>query len=528
MDSSSTVIQDGVVYVKGNVIVAVQPSSAPEPSGFDQTSRVDTGGTIFPGLIELHNHLSYNALPLWDVPKKYTNRNQWSGPSTPDYHKLVTGPMSVLGRLPEYVNAIVRFVECRCLLGGVTTSQGIALSSNAGIMRHYRGLVRNVEAPGDLNVRAAATHIADIDAKDAANFLARLNNASCLLLHLSEGTDKAARDHFKALDLGNGQWAITPSLVGIHSVALTAEDFAIMKSHGASMVWSPLSNLLLYGETADIRAAKSSGIKIGIGSDWAPSGGKNLLGELKVASLVSAAKGNVFTPHELIAMATRDAAKILNWDRVIGSIEEGKRADLLVIDGDQDDEYLHLINARETDISLVIIDGVRRYGRESLLGGSDQNAEDWDVGGQPRKISLAEDTADPDVGALTLREAYDKLADGLNRLPELAGELEHPSPQFLESMLEPASTMWSLVLDHDEPGGITSRHHLPYEGRLTAMPIESKNAGIMLAKRPPLSEELQPEVLDRLTVADDRAFLDRLRHELNLPDYIKVGLPELF
>ena len=316
MDSSSTVIQDGVVYIRGNVIVAVQPSSAPEPTGFDQTSIVDTGGTIFPGLIELHNHLSYNALPLWDVPKKYTNRNQWSGPATPDYHKLVTGPMSVLGRLPEYVNAIIRFVECRCLLGGVTTSQGIALSSNAGIMRHYRGLVRNVEVPGDLNVRAAATHIPDIDAKDAAKFLARLNNTSCLLLHLSEGTDKAARDHFQALHLGSGQWAITPSLVGIHSVALIAEDFAIMESHGASMVWSPLSNLLLYGETADIRAAKSSGIKIGIGSDWAPSGGKNLLGELKVASLASAAKGNVFTPHELIAMATR-AAKILNWDRVI-------------------------------------------------------------------------------------------------------------------------------------------------------------------------------------------------------------------
>lgn len=178
------------------------------------------------------------------------------------------------------------------------------------------------------------------------------------MLHLSEGTDNAAHDHFKALDLGNGQWAITPSLVGIHSIALTAEDFAIMESHGASMVWSPLSNLLLYGETADIGAAESNGINIGIGSDWAPSGSKNLLGELKVASLVSAEKGNIFTPSELIAMATRDAAKILNWDRVIGSVEQGKRADLLVIDGNQGDEYAHLINAHETDIALALIDGV--------------------------------------------------------------------------------------------------------------------------------------------------------------------------
>jgi 5-methylthioadenosine/S-adenosylhomocysteine deaminase len=529
MDALGAVIPDGVVYISDKVIVAVQPASAPLPAGFEHTAIVDTGGTIFPGLIELHNHLSYNALPLWNVPKKYTNRNQWSGPSTPDYHKLVTGPMSVLGRLPEYVNAIVRFVECRCLLGGVTTSQGIALSSNAGIMRHYRGLVRNVEEPGDLNVRAATTHIPDIVAKDAEKFLARLNNVSCLLLHLSEGTDKPAHEHFEALHLASGQWAITPSLVGIHSVALTGEDFTIMQSRGASMVWSPLSNLLLYGKTADIAAAKASGIKIGLGSDWAPSGSKNLLGELKVASLVSAEKGNVFTAQELVAMATRDAAKILKWDSVIGSIEQGKRADLQVIEGVQNDPYSRLISALETDIALVLIDGVRRYGRNQFMGDLVQETEDWKVGGQTRQISLAEDSADVDVGALTLRQASDKLADGLNRLPELAKTFEHPSLQFVRSMLEPRSARWSLVLDHDEPGGVTSRPHLPYKGRLTAMPLApAGSAEVMLANRPPLSQELQPETLDRLTVADDKTFLDRLGQEVNLPNYLKVGLPDLF
>jgi len=95
-------------------------------------------------------------------------------------------------------------------------------------------------------------------------------------------------------------------------------------------------------------------------------------------------------------------------------------------------------------------------------------------------------------------------------------------------MLDPTSTKWSLVLDHDEPGGITSRPHLPYKDRLTAMPIKSKNGGVKLAQRPPLSQELQPEVLDRLTIADDQTFLDRLREELNLPGYVKAGLSGLF
>ena len=125
MDGASTVLTDGVVYVRDEAIAAVQPAAAPPPAGLESVHVTNTAGTIYPGLIELHNHLSYNALPLWNVPKKYTNRNQWSGPSTPEYHKLITGPMSVLGRLPEYVNAIVRFVECAACVG-TCASHGLA------------------------------------------------------------------------------------------------------------------------------------------------------------------------------------------------------------------------------------------------------------------------------------------------------------------------------------------------------------------------------------------------------------------
>jgi 5-methylthioadenosine/S-adenosylhomocysteine deaminase len=260
-----------------------------------------------------------------------------------------------------------------------------------------------------------------------------------------------------------------------------------------------------------------------------PRDARDLLGELKVASLVSAAKGNVFTSQELVAMATCDAARILNWDRVIGSIEQGKRADLLVIDGTQNDPYIQLISALETDISLVLIDGVRRYGRDQFMGGLDQQAETWNVGGQTRMISLAEDNADVDVGAVTLRQAWDKLADGLNHLPELARMFEHPS-QFVQSLPpEPTSISWSLVLDHDDLGGVTARPHLPYKGRMTAMPLAlAGRAEATSANRPPLSQELQPETLDRLTVADDKTFLDRLGQEVNLPNYLKAGLPGLF
>jgi 5-methylthioadenosine/S-adenosylhomocysteine deaminase len=132
---------------------------------------------------------------------------------------------------------------------------------------------------------------------------------------------------------------------------LDADDLRIISERGGSMIWSPLSNYLLYGRTADIKAAKESGMLIGIGCDWAPSGSKNLLGELKTAWLASEEAGGVFTPEEITAMATINAARILKWDHLLGSIEAGKRADLICLDGQQGDDFLRMINARETSIT---------------------------------------------------------------------------------------------------------------------------------------------------------------------------------
>src|ERR671937_677238 len=107
--------------------------------------------------------------------------------------------MKVLAKTPKYVPAIVRYVECKCLVAGTTTTQGVALSSYAGIQHYYRGIVRNVEQTDEPELPEAGSHIADVEAKDRDRFLRRLRGMDCLLLHLSEGTDGAAREHFLAL-----------------------------------------------------------------------------------------------------------------------------------------------------------------------------------------------------------------------------------------------------------------------------------------------------------------------------------------
>jgi 5-methylthioadenosine/S-adenosylhomocysteine deaminase len=542
MDDAFTVQADGVVYLDQGRIVAVQARAQPAPDAFDGVEVVETGGTLFPGLIDLHNHLSYNALPLWaPVPKRFEHRGQW--PDHRDYRPLISGPMTVIGEYrdahgqPALLPALVRYVECKCLLGGVTTSQGVKLASNAGIQRFYRGIVRNVEQTDDPELPEAQGRIPDVDAQDARRFLARLTHEdSCFLLHLSEGvtgptrTDSVARRHFLALEIAPGQWALNKAFAGIHAAGLLSEDFVVLARHGGAMVWSPLSNLLLYGATARVDAARAAGVRIGLGSDWSPSGSKNLLGELKVAWLSSQHLFNgLLTARDLVAMATREAAQILKWAHALGTLEPGKRADLLVIDGQTGDPYEALIRAKETDLRLVMINGIARYGVPALMARLAPEDETVRVGGESRRLFLKQATGDPDVAAVSLRTATARLRSALHDIATLAMKAERPTAAAARrrALDAPSLPVWSLVLDEIEDRGVDLRPRLPFRGpRDFTGPARAAHGAARAAEL--LSTILKPIRLDPLTVADDADFLRAIEQQPNLPPPIKHGLRGLY
>jgi cytosine/adenosine deaminase-related metal-dependent hydrolase len=525
-------IVKGTIFINAARIEAIIPESKPIPEALAGIPVYKTKGTIFPGFIELHNHLSYNCLPMWNVPRRYDNRAQWSG--IDEYRKNISYPMNLLGKTKGYVEAIVRYVECKCLAGGVTTSQGIMLFSNAGIKKYYRGIVRNVEESADADLPNVDAHIPDITARDAEKFSKQLQKSSCLLLHLSEGTNASARKHFENLKFNDTDWAIGPSLAGIHCVALQKQDYAIMKQKGASMVWSPFSNLLLYGQTADIKSAKESGITIALGSDWAPSGSKNMLGELKVAKLYNDANGKLFSDYELVAMATKNAARIIKWDKELGTLEKGKRADLVVIKGQGNDPYKTLLQASEKSIALVVVNGTPRFGDATLMRkfGSSSKMEAKTISKRTKLFNLQQTTQNEIVGTLTLSAATQRVKHGLlnirnlaNRSLPLRGMLDKQGSRFLvplkarpEANAEPE---WVLVLDHNEEEGEAVRpnfdpmakHGLPFK-KIAPMEITP--------------DVLVPIKLDGLTVAGDSGFFKKVASQMNLPDYIKTGLKKLY
>jgi 5-methylthioadenosine/S-adenosylhomocysteine deaminase len=544
MDDAFTLLPDGIVYIDQGCFVAVQDRALPAPAGFSGVPVVETGGILFPGLIELHNHLSYNALPMWSVPKLFQHRDQWS--IHKDYRPMISGPMTVIGQSRNSLGqaallpALVRYVECKCLLGGVTTTQGVMLASNAGVQRFYRGLIRNVEQTDDPALQEAQGRIADVVAKDAQKFLTRLKKEdSCFLLHLSEGiTDPAkplsvARKHFLALEIAKDEWALNGTFCGIHSAGLLPEDFDILALKKASMIWSPLSNLLLYGGTARVDAARAAGVTIGLGSDWSPTGSKNLLGELKVAWLYSQHLLNgLFKARDLVAMATRDAARILKWKGLLGTISAGARADILVIDGmggPADDPYDALIHAKETAIRLVMINGVARYGVPALMALLSPDDQTVKVGGESRKLFLKQQTSDPDVAVVSLSKATSQLRSALLNIATLAKEAEKPKAVAARKLALDATAqpVWTLALDEIQDRGEDIRPRLPFNGPSDF--TGAKRAAVQVtAASPPLSSILKPIQLDPLTVADDPGFLNAIELQPNLPEKVRSNLRALY
>jgi cytosine/adenosine deaminase-related metal-dependent hydrolase len=519
MDQAFTVLSQGAIYIDGNTIVAVADKAAPPPAGFTGAQIVDTGGTIFPGLVELHNHLSYDALQMWQVPKKFSDRGQWQ--SNSDYVANVSGPMGVIAKSkdPHLLASLVRYVETKCLLGGVTTTQGISLKGE-NLDTYYKSAMRVVDDPGDPKFPRASTRIPDVDASDWAAFKKVVDKASCLLLHLSEGLDPQARDAFLALqDPQSKKWAIGPALAGIHCAALQSSDFAVMASKGASTVWSPLSNLLLYGGTTDVKAAREAGVPVALGSDWSPSGSKNLLHELKVAMIVNSVNGIGMADRDLVAMVTAVPASIVKWGALIGSISAGKRADLLVIHAPtSSDPYGSLLQARETDVMLVMIDGRAVVGVKALMTALGQTGEEVSLGSQTRVINYG--PGDPRIPAVTFAEARAALTDALNRLPTLlSDEKAGHGVSGRKIARAAAAPQLSLALDEQYPDGFALRPRLPFANRLTGPDAVIAPAAAVVP--------LKALKLDPVAVAAHPGYGALLQKQINIPAAIKSALKSI-
>jgi 5-methylthioadenosine/S-adenosylhomocysteine deaminase len=152
-----------------------------------------------------------------------------------------------------------------------------------------------------------------------------------------------------------------------HGVQLTAGEMRRLARDGVGVVHCPTANLKLGSGLADVAAMRAAGIRVGLGPDGAAC--NNTLDpwiELRHAGLIAAVRGEPggLPARDVFELATRGGARLLDLDEQIGSLERGKRADVVVVECDTlhgtptTDPYAQLVySTRASDVRHVLIDG---------------------------------------------------------------------------------------------------------------------------------------------------------------------------
>ncbi len=472
----------GRVYVPDRsdgvgTIEAVKRSGQAVPAGYANAPVVDVGDAfIYPGLIDLHSHLGYNTLPLWTQPnesKPFLHHDIWPGRSS--YKPKVSWPAWVLAKAaPE---ALLNYVQVRALAGGTTAIQGWPGANR----RPANDLVRNIDDQKFMGQDRTRTSTLTLDLDGLRDRAEKLRQGIGFIYHCSEGQigSRVAREFDDVATAG----CLRQRLIAIHCCAVGEEDFAKWKNRAAlandpapgSVVWSPFSNLWLYGETTDVPAARQHDVTICLGTDWGPSGTKNLLGELKVARLCSDKFGWGLTNFELVQMVTATPGDALArcWGVGVGRLDANSLADIVVVERRSSNAWKNLLEAHEEDVLLVTVNGRPIYGTNTLMKRSGARKTTSVRVGPARRRTVLINPADKDKANprswtwnKTLAELHAVRDDpvgsvdtasmayaGRGSVPETIGPTDDP-----------------LIIDLDMPGGLGVIAGPPPAGHLTDIP----------------------------------------------------------
>ncbi len=392
-EGGSVVIENGrIVYVGcepdlGNAVVITCPDAV-----------------ITPGFINAHEHLMYsNAKPADWGEERFDHRNEWR--KGLNGHNKVNGPKTKHNET----------VEIRALMSGTTSIFGSGW---------IKGLARNIDEESIGGVQSiyqtfplgdSSGEMRDSDCSYAYHSsVLNIDNGCPFGPHIGEGVGTAAHNELRCFG-GEGPHALfRDNLVMIHGVAADAEDIAKMAQRGVKLIWSPRTNIALYGDTAKAPVFDRAGVTIGMGTDWIYSGSATMLRELQCADSVNQNYYNhYFSDYQLWRMPSWNNAVAFGLDEQLGDIRPGFLADISVFrkkDGKND--YRAVIEAENKDVLLVMLDGRLVYGDSAVM----VSGEEIDVCGESRKLDLAATGSDVTFAEASQNAAYPMFFCGV---PEL-------------------------------------------------------------------------------------------------------------
>ncbi len=386
---------DGAVLYQGDRIVCVgcDCGAAPEAAG---ATVVSCGGAaISPGLINAHDHLNYNnRAPLASTAPggvRFQHRHDWRGgtPTPPNQHGTGVN------------DAGMRWNELRHILGGTTSIAASTLA--AGGLRNLDELEGRDTTLGFQQITYQVFALGDSNETfrpDCGwNFVYgefQMSQFPGIVTHTAEGINAYAHEEFRCQSMSfMGARDFVERNVGhIHGVGLKTVDYFNMARDQSKLVWSPRSNVSLYGNTAQAPIFARFGGVIALGTDWTYSGSATLNREMKcVADLNPTAYDGFFSDEDIWKMGTKNAALATGTQVLIGALLPQKLADLAVYRAAPGQLHRAVIDATTDDVALVVRDGDVLFGETDVVTALGQTCDPIDVCGEERRVCASREFA---------------------------------------------------------------------------------------------------------------------------------------
>lgn len=377
--SRDIAIEDGIIVSIGEV-----------PSGFVADKTINGKDHLaMPGLINTHTHMAMSLLrnyaddlplmewlseKIWPIEGHLNGEAVYAG-TLLSLIELIRSGVTTYRDMYFYMEDVAKATEkagLRAVLGmglvGVTDPEQKLLHQTKTFHQQW-----HMACEGRIRVEVAphAPYTCSDDYLKAAFALSK-SLETTMHIHLSESLSEVKTSfethgvspvkHLE--DLG----VLNDHVSAAHCVHIDQSDIEILKRHGVSVLYNPSSNLKLGNGFAPIAQMLDAGVNVAIGTDGSASNNNlNLFEELHLAALVN--KGVTEDPtalpaYKVLEIATINGAKALGIDHLVGSLEVGKRADLILIDLEKPHLVPHhdlvsavVYSAAATDVSHVICDG---------------------------------------------------------------------------------------------------------------------------------------------------------------------------
>jgi len=338
-----------------------------------------------PGFINAHTHvgMSYfrnygndNDLMTWlndyifPAEEKLTEKIVYNA-SLLSFAEMIRSGTTCFADMYFFEEATIKALEIAKLRGqlarGLTAPDlnETKLSENLRLYKKYDGLNKKIEI-------ALGPHAIYTNNKDYLKRIADISKEYNIPIHIHLSETKVENDEclkkygkspsevFDECGIFDGR------VIAAHGVHLSDNDLDILKEKEVSIVHNPSSNLKLSSGICDVSRLLDYGINVCLGTDSASSNNKqSMLKEIEIASLISKLKAaDNLKAYDVLKMATINGSKALGIDNMVGTIEVGKNADIILIDIDN---INHLpcndliasicYSTYDSDISYVMIQG---------------------------------------------------------------------------------------------------------------------------------------------------------------------------